>query len=106
MTQAQVVSSRSKYTIDEILNKEQFKIKLNIRYFIFSGPNLVAFIAAYLFTSSFIFFICVYAFLMLGFYKFFFSLTKDGKQYNPLLIKKYANLMRVIRIKNVRKKVN
>lgn len=95
---------RSKYTLDDILEKEQFKIKLNVRYFLFSGSNLTALALAYFFSSSNLTFSCSYIFLALIAYKFLFNLTKDGKHYQPFLIKKYVNLMKEIRIRSVRKK--
>lgn len=94
---------RPKYTLDDILEKEQFKIKLNVRYFLFSGSNLTALVFAYLIGSSNLTFCCIYIFSALVAYKFLFNLTKDGKHYQPLLIRKYANLMKELRSRSVRK---
>lgn len=94
-------NQRSKYTLDDILEKEQYKIKLNIRYYFFSGTNAVAFAIVYLTTSSTMAFCVGYLIAAMCGYKFVFSLTKDGKQYQPFFVKKAALLMKTIRNKNL-----
>ncbi|TEY00731.1 hypothetical protein [Campylobacter sp. US33a] len=88
---------QKEYTINEILSNEQFKIKLNYRYYLASGTNFLFFILSYFTIESFINFIAIFALLSLIGYRFLFSYTKDGNQFKPYFIRKVCMVIKKIR---------
>ena len=85
------------YTLNEIINKEQFRVKLSASHYLLSGTNVFLLLILYLLPISFLTFCCSYLFLSIVGYRFIFSFTKDGKQYSPYLMKKFGNLQKKIR---------
>lgn len=88
-----------KYTLNEILNKEQYAVKLNVAHFLCSGANCLIVIFFTLIPISFLNACCLYLIAALFAYRFIFSYTKNGKQYEPYLINKFAKLQKKIREK-------
>ncbi len=81
------------YSINEILNKEQFKIKLNVRYYFLSGANLLLLVGTYFVFEGFLNFAAVYSVSNMFIYRFAFNYTKNGQQFKPFIYDKLSKLI-------------
>ena len=88
-----------KYDVYDILYKEQFKIKLPLTKYVFSMQNIIILLLSYLFSDSFLSFCIPYILLSLFAYRFFFSLTRNGEQFDIFVLKRLGILARKIRLK-------
>lgn len=89
----------TKYSLKDILNKEQFKIKLSVAHYLLSGLNCSILILLYIIPVSFLVCCCLYLFFSIFAYRFIFSYTKNGKQYSPYLMRKIGLFLNKIRKK-------
>lgn len=86
-----------KENILNIINKEQYKLKLGIVYLVASGFNFCMLAVSYLLYKSNIKFfsldvvITIYIIAMILYYKFSFNLTKDGHHLRAFLFRILAN---------------
>lgn len=85
-----VISNR--YTLTEILDKEQYRIKLSPSYYFFSLHNLIVGGFCFLVIDSFLFSMSVYLLLSMFVFRYVFSMTKDGNQYDVLVLKYFIKI--------------
>ena len=88
-----------RYTITEILSREQFRIKLSPGYYVFSIHNIVVFAICFLLIESFVFSMSLYLLLSMFVYIYLFSLNKDGNYYDVFLLKYLVKLSFIVRNK-------
>lgn len=89
------------FELNDILNKEQYRLKLNFFYFFGTKLNLIWLIFCYLFFDVFINFCIFYAVGALLLFRFLFSETKiNGLFYKVFLFNLLHNLMLKIRYKS------
>ena len=91
--------------LDEILNNQQYRIKLGLKPYLASGINIIMMLlTVVLFTSlvaGMLFFLVISIFS----YKFFFNLKRDGDHFLPFVYKKMESFSRKLRGK-LRKREN
>lgn len=74
--------AKNKEYLNEILYKQQFKLKLSIYYLLLSAVSILTIFVLLLFMDfSFFIGISIYTAIITIYYKFFFAYTREGKQY-------------------------
>lgn len=92
--------TNKKYELEDILNKEQFNMKLGAKYFLLSMWNIAPAVAIYLVSSSFIFGMAGYFLACFFLYRYAFSYKRSGDHLEPFLIKYGQKFYRYIRYKS------
>lgn len=87
-----MVAISNKYTLTEILSKEQYRIKLAPSYYFFSLHNVIVGAICFLVIDSFLFSMSVYLLLSMFVFRYVFSMTKDGNQYDVLVLKYFIKI--------------
>ncbi|PAF46598.1 hypothetical protein BKH41_08825 [Helicobacter sp. 12S02232-10] len=90
--------NQEKINIHDVLYKNQFRLKLGIKPLLLSRASFILFAFAY-FLFDGINFLLTYSVSMLLYYKFFYSLTRDGYQYDV-----FGYLIFIMFIKKIREK--
>ncbi|MBE7358753.1 hypothetical protein [Campylobacter sputorum] len=82
---------RRKEKLLNIVNKEQYRLKLGIVYLFTSGFNLIAMIVTYLLYKlsgySLDIVITLYLISIIFYYKYWFNYTKDGKHFDGFVFR-------------------
>lgn len=89
----------------EFLLKEQYKLKLEPFYYIFSKENIIIIFLSLLLTNNPANFLIIFVILSLIGYRFIFKLTRAGNQYQPILLKMLAKLHKKIKLSMLEKKL-
>lgn len=97
---------KSGYGLSEILNKEQFKIKLSFKYYFASGINLIFAGFCMFAISDFVVAASVYMALTIIGFRFIFGKTKNGGHLTVFLFSKIASFQNKIRKRVNKLKMN
>ena len=85
------------YGLPEILNKEQFKIKLPFKYYLASGINIIFASFCVFAISDFVLAASVYMALTILGFRFIFNKTKNGGHLTVIVFSKAALIQNKIR---------
>lgn len=85
-------------SIDTILYKEQFRLKLGLTSLVFSKVSIITFIVCFIFFDE-LKFLVAYGMLMILYYKFIFNKTHDGDQMDNIVYNFLSKLNTTMRNK-------
>lgn len=91
--------------LDEILNNQQYRIKLGLKPYLASGINIIVVLVSVFFFTSLVAGMLFFLVISIFCYKFFFNFKRDGDHFLPFFYKKCDGFSRKIRAK-IKKREN